>query len=77
MGTNFEPSKSHNKYKFVDDKRIAVCSPPIIISVKGYRVIKFEVEIVTVDVPILIGLYFLDCYKMYVNTLENVLCVSH
>ena len=71
MGFKFKPKRSEQTYKFGDDLQKSVGTINIRIPIKHHRVIKLDVDVVDVNVPFLLGLDFLDKYKMYPNTVEN------
>ena len=70
-GVKFKPKKNKRKFRFGDDKQKSLGTINVRIPIQGYRIIVEKVDVVPVDVPFLIGLDFLDKYKLYVNTLEN------
>ena len=71
MGFKFKPKRSEQTFKFGDDLQKSVGTINIRIPIKLHHVIKLYVDVVDVNVPFLLGLDFLDKYKMYPNTVEN------
>ena len=74
MGVKFKTSKNKNKYKFGNDRQKSLGAMNIRIPIPGYKVINLKVNVVSANVPFLIGLNFLDKYRMFVNTVTNTLC---
>lgn len=71
-----KPENNKNEYKFEEDKQTSLGYTSIRIPIKGYKLLIVIVDGVPVDLPFLIGLYFLDEYKMYLNTVGKNLCGS-
>lgn len=62
--------KEQPKYKFGDDQQTSLGYILIRIPIKWDRFIKLHIDVVPVDVLFLIGLDFLDRYKLYGNTVD-------
>ena len=77
MKIKFRPKKSRNKYKFGQDTQNALGSIIMRIPIGRKELVTEKVDIVRANVPFLIGLDFLDTYKMYVNNVENLLVCPH
>lgn len=70
MGQNLRTKQSKNKHSFWNDKQAAIGTIDKKIPVKkAFNTEQFYT--VNTDVPFLIGLDFLDTYKMYVNNASN------
>lgn len=65
--------KSSNRYRFGKDKQVCLVSFIIRIQIPQNMVISEIVDVVQANVPFLIGLDFLDKYKLYVNIVKTVL----
>lgn len=72
MGFKFKAKKNSNKYKFEEDKQL-LGAKVILMPNKGHSIIKFNVDLVAEDVPLLIGIDVLDKCIIYPNTVENKL----
>lgn len=76
MNITYNLRKNKNKYKFGDDKQNSLGALSIKIPILDKMVIHESVDVVRANVPLLIGLDFLDKYELYVNNVKNILCCS-
>lgn len=74
MGVKSKPKKNNHKYKFWFDRQTPLDSTNIGLPIPNNEVIKLPVDVVNANVPFLIDLYFLDKYRMSVNTVCNLHC---
>ena len=74
MGVKFKTSKNKKKYKFCNDRQKSLGAMNIRIPIPGYKVINLKVDVVSANVPFIIGLDFLDKYRMFVNTVTHTRC---
>lgn len=71
---NLKQKTKDIKYRFGDDTQISLGSGNILVQIPIYKIITVEVDIVSANIPILIGLNLSDKYWMYVNSVSNHVC---
>lgn len=72
-GVKFKPCRNNNFYRFGVNLHKSLGSITIRLPTP-HSFISLTVDVVKCDIPFLLGLNIMDKYKMYLNTVENVLC---
>ena len=73
MGVKFKPIPNKHLYQFGNDVQNSLGSIKMRIPINDDKIIIVDVDVVSADVPFLIGLDFLDTYGFYVNNLDDKL----
>lgn len=76
IGIKFQPNKSSTKFRFGDSKCKSLGIIPITVPFTENDLICSEVDVVSANVPFLVGLDLLGKQQLFVNNISNELCVS-
>ena len=77
MGVPLKTSYSRSKFRFGGHRQDSLGKISMKVPLGDFAMITEEVDVVKPSVPFLLGLDFMDKYKMYVNNVDNVLSFPH
>ena len=73
-GTPFRPIRNNNAYRYGVGQKRSLGSIEIRIPTPGNSFLPVRVDVVSADIPLLLGLDLLDKCRMYFNNVRNLLC---